>query len=464
MPFELKDYIGKKIHLTGIAGSMMGGIAGILLGHDIRVSGSYPIENRTLTDLRKLGASVKGTYHKDHIFDQDLLVHTPDITDDNPELMEAKRRGIPLMERSELLGGLLKSFRHSVGVAGTHGKTSTVSILASIALSAGHDPTVLAGDRIPPMDSTFRAGSSEILLLETPEDNAAFLAFPPEIAVILNVEDDHGGGFSSLSEVKRAFVSYAALVPADGLIIANADDPDVHEVLQHAPAQVVTFGIERGDLVAENIVYDGCGRASFDVLDRGRYLFNVQLPLSGSYSVYNALAAITAARALDIPSDEILKGLLSIKGVDRRLQTIGTVNGLTFIDDYGHHPTEIRLTLESLKYYEHSRLIVCIQPQSYGRLSKFFDDFVSLFDEIDLLILLPVHGRQGEEELTSSEKLGDAIRKRHLMPTFNALNYEDAANLVLKSARPGDPVLLTGSDEVTKIHELIEAHWKIIKS
>lgn len=463
MSFDLKDYRDRKIHMTGIGGPMMSGIAGILMNKGLKVSGSHFAETRALQELRRLGASVKGTYHEDHIHDQVLIVHGEGVAADNPELVRARKQAIPLMKHTELLGGLMENFSHSTGIAGTHGKTSTVSILTTIALTAGLDPTVLAGDRIPPMDSTFRTGSSQIMIVESDEDREAFLSFPPRIAVLLNVEEDHIESFQDLAAVKDAFGRYAALIPEDGLIIANADDPEISDVLKNARARITTFGQEQGDLRARNVLYDGKGQAAFDVMDQGEFLFTVQLPLAGSYSVYNALAAIAAAKALNVPPDKIREGLLALKGVPRRIQTIGQVNGITFVDDYGHHPTEIRLTLESLKNLDHGRLVVAVQPRSYKRLEHFFDDFVPLFDEIDLLILLPVYDREAEEGDFSSERLGDAIRKRFLVPCFNALDFVDAANLVLQGAKPGDLVLLTGSNEVSRIHELIEANWEIVK-
>lgn len=464
MSFAKNDYKKIKIHMTGILYPMMPGLAGILMNKGFTVSRSHSAETRALLYLRRMGASVKGTYHRDHIYNQDLVVYGEGIREDNPELIRAREMGIPLIQHTELLGLLMERFGHTVGIAGAHGKTSAVSILTALTLGAGLNPTVLAGDRIPPRDSTFLAGSSEIMIVEADEDQEAFLAYPPRIAVLLNVEEDHLESYPDLTAVKDAFARYLALVPKEGLIIANADDPALKEILQGVPTPVLTFGQKAGDLRATHVVFDSLGRPAFDLVERGELLFHVHLPLSGSYSVYNALAAIASARALKLPLENIRQGLLTLQGVPRRLQILGEVHGITFVDDYGHHPTEIRLTLESMKNLKHRRLIAVVQPLGYRRLEYFFNEFLLLFDKIDFLVLLPVYDRRGVAGDFSSERLGEAIRSRFQVPCFNALDPVDAANLILQNSLPGDLVLLSGSHEVTIIHELIEANWQSQKN
>lgn len=462
MSFDLKEYKGKKVHMIGIGGSMMSGIAGILLNNGVQVTGSDFQETKALDQVRRMGGSVKGGHHRDNIYDQDLVIYTAAIKEDNPELVRARELGIPVMTRSAFLGHLLKNFKLSVGIAGTHGKTSTSSILTSIAMEAGLDPTVLIGAHVPLIDSNYRVGASEVLVVESCEYQRSFLDFPPHIAVILNVEEDHVDIYKDLDEVKAAFRQYVFEVPADGFVIANADEASVMDVVAAAPAKVITFGINAGDIRAANIRMDNLGRAHFDVLDNGRPLFSVGLPVPGTFNIYNALAATAAGLALGADPQDIRRGLLKYTGVDRRLQELGTINGIRFIDDYGHHPTEVRVTMDTILHYDYEKLIVVEQPHTFSRLNRFFDDFVPLFDQADLLILLPVYAaREKDTGLTSSDKLGDAIRARHQVLCINAKDYEDAANLILARATPGDLVLLIGAGEGYKIYDLLKANEEL---
>lgn len=448
--------------MIGIGGSMMSGIAGILLNNGVQVTGSDFQETKALDQVRRMGGSVKGGHHRDNIYDQDLVIYTAAIKEDNPELVRARELGIPVMTRSAFLGHLLKNFKLSVGIAGTHGKTSTSSILTSIAMEAGLDPTVLIGAHVPLIDSNYRVGASEVLVVESCEYQRSFLDFPPHIAVILNVEEDHVDIYKDLDEVKAAFRQYVFEVPADGFVIANADEASVMDVVAAAPAKVITFGINAGDIRAANIRMDNLGRAHFDVLDNGRPLFSVGLPVPGTFNIYNALAATAAGLALGADPQDIRRGLLKYTGVDRRLQELGTINGIRFIDDYGHHPTEVRVTMDTILHYDYEKLIVVEQPHTFSRLNRFFDDFVPLFDQADLLILLPVYAaREKDTGLTSSDKLGDAIRARHQVLCINAKDYEDAANLILARATPGDLVLLIGAGEGYKIYDLLKANEEL---
>ncbi len=462
MSFDLKEYKGKKVHMIGIGGSMMSGIAGILLNNGVQVSGSDFQETKALDKVRRMGASVKGGHHKDNIYDQDLVIYTAAIKEDNPELVSAREKGIPVLTRSQFLGQLLKNFKLSVGIAGTHGKTSTSSIMTSIALEAGLDPTVLIGAHVPLIDSNYRVGSSEVIVVESCEYQRSFLDFPPHIAVILNVEEDHVDIYKDLDEVKAAFRQYVSEVPSDGFVIANADEPSVMDVVSAANASIITFGINAGDVRAQNIVMDNLGRAAFEVVQDGAALFHVHLPVPGTFNVYNALAAAAAGLALGAQPADIRRGLLKYSGVDRRLQELGTINGIRFIDDYGHHPTEVRVTMETILHYDYEHLIVVEQPHTFSRLNRFFDDFVPLFDQADLLILLPVYAaREKDTGLTSSDKLGDAVRARHEVLCINAKDYEDAANLILQRAVPGDLVLLIGAGEGYKVFDLLKANEEL---
>lgn len=462
MAFDLQEYKGKKVHIIGIGGSMMSGIAGILLDNGVRVSGTDQEESKTLNWVRRMGASVKGGHHEDYVYDQDLVIYSAAVAQDHPELRKARQLKIPTMTRSEFLGYLLKNFSQSVGIAGTHGKTSTTALLTSITMEAGLDPTVLIGAHVPLLDSNYRVGKSEVMVVESCEYQRSFLDFPPHIAVLLNIEEDHVDTYRDLEEIRQAFRQYVLKVPPNGRIIANADDPDVMAVAADAPAGVLTFGIDAGEIRARSISMDNMGRATFDLLRGEELLFNIHLPIPGIFNIYNALAAAAAALTLGVGSDAIRRGLLGYQGVDRRLQELGTLNEVRFIDDYGHHPTEVRVTIETVLHYDYKKLIVLMQPLTYSRLHHFMDDFVPLFDKADLTILLPVYtSREVDTGLTSSNVLGDAIRARSTVECVNAESYEDAANLILQRANPGDIVLSIGGGEGYKVYDLLEINEEI---
>lgn len=464
MSFDLKQYAGKKVHIIGIGGSMMSGIAGILLDNGVKVSGSDQEESKTLDKVRKMGASVKGGHHEDYVYDQDLVIYSAAVKQDHPELTKAKKLGIQTMTRSQFLGGLLKNFHHSVGISGTHGKTSTTALLTAVAMEAKLDPTVLIGAPVPLIDSNYRVGGSEVMVVESCEYERSFLDFPPRIAVLLNIEEDHVDTYKNLDEIIAAFHQYAASVPGDGRIIANSDDKDVMRAVEGVSAKLITFGIESGDLRAQNITMDHNGRPSFDVVKGDEHLFSLSLPIPGRFNVYNALAAMAAAMVLGADLLSVQRGLLGYSGVARRLEELGTVEGVRFIDDYGHHPTEVRVTIETVLHYDYERLIVLMQPLTYSRLHHFMDDFAPLFDKADLLILLPVYTSRetaADTRITSSDKLGDNVRVRNTVECINASDYEDAANLILLRSKPGDLVLSIGGGEGYKVFDLLKANEEL---
>lgn len=456
LSFDLQEYKGKKVHIIGIGGSMMSGIAGILLENGIRVSGTDQEESKTLDWVRRLGASVKGGHHRDYVYDQDLVIYSGAVKSDHPELVRARELGIPTMTRSQFLGSLLKNFDQSVGIAGTHGKTSTTALLTAITMESGLDPTVLIGAHIPRLDANFRVGRSEVMVVESCEYQRAFHDFPPQVAVILNIEEDHLDAYKDLAEISQAFHQYAASVPATGTVIANCEDPEVMAAVADIPARLLTFGIDSGEIHARDITMDSTGRATFEVIAHDRPLFSIRLPIPGRFNIYNALAATTAALTLGIEAHDIRLGLESYKGVDRRLQELGVIRGVRFIDDYGHHPTEVRVTLETVRHYPCEKLIVLMQPLTYHRLHHFMKTFAELFDEANLVILLPVYtSREPDTGLTSSQVLGDEIRARNTVECINAEDYEDAANLILQRANAGDIVLSIGGGEGYKVFDLL---------
>ena len=349
------------VHFIGIGGISMSGLAEILLKEGFPVSGSDSHASALTEHLERAGARICiGQAASNIPEDCKLVVYTAAIHPDNPEYREAKRRGVPMLSRAELLGQLMRNYQTSIAVAGTHGKTTTTSMIASILLEEDADPTISVGGILPSIGGNIRVGGSEVFLTEACEYTNSFLHFFPTIGIILNIEEDHMDFFKDLNDIRRSFRRFAELLPVEGLLIINSDIPDYEEITEGLTCRVVTFGSSPdADYRAENTAYDTFGHPSFDLIrkiekDGRRPRFSLKVP--GEHNVCNALASIALADALRIPEAAVEKGLLSFTGTDRRFQYKGEVNGVTIIDDYAHHPTEIRATLHAAAHYPHREL------------------------------------------------------------------------------------------------------------
>jgi UDP-N-acetylmuramate--alanine ligase len=457
MSFDFRDYQGKKVHFIGIGGVSMSGLAAVLLNNHIEVSGSDFKESPALDRLRKKGARIILGHHKENITDQDLVVYTAAIREDNEELMEARRRGVRTLDRAEFLGHLMKNFRNSIAVSGTHGKTSTTSMLSSIAMNSTMDPTILVGGELPLINGNFRIGNSDLFITEACEYKGSFLKFPAQTALILNVEADHLDYYRDLQHVLDTFKSYITLVPKDGTVVANADDPHMDYILEGAEPRVITFGINKGDLRAKDITYDAKGRGSFRAYLRGEFLVAVTLSVPGEFNILNALGAIGASLAAGIPLESIRKGLDAFSGVNKRFQLLFTEKEITVIDDYAHHPGEIRASLDTAKKMDYNHLHVVFQPHTYTRTKSLFGEFAESFDRVDNLVLLDIYAaREPDTGLVTSEELGDAIRERQTVNVVNMHTFEDAADYLMGVLEPRDIVITMGAGESVRVAELLK--------
>lgn len=458
MSFSIDEYKGKKVHIIGIGGSMMSGIAGILLNNGIEVTGSDNKESKITKKLKNDGAKIYIGHKEENIVDQDLLVYSAAIKDDNSEIVKAKELNIPMMTRSVFLGHLMNNFNNSIGISGTHGKTSTTSMITSIAMKANLDPTVLLGAHVPLIDSNYRIGHSDLIVVESCEFKRSFLDFPPKFGIILNIEEDHLDYYKDLEDIKSAFIKYIEEIPQDGYVIACADDKNVLDVLNHDKVHKhVTFGIENGQYRAKNISKDKKDRPIFDVYENDKKLFTIHMPIPGKFNIYNVLAAIISMRLLNVKDEDIIEGVELYKGVDKRLQELGTINNVRYINDYGHHPTEVRVTIETVLEYNYNRLFVVMQPLTYSRLHIFFDDFSKLYDKADFLYTLPVFpSREVDTGLVSSTELADAVKKRDTVKVFDFLDFESCANALIENTKENDIVLLIGGGEPELIFDIIK--------
>jgi UDP-N-acetylmuramate--alanine ligase len=450
------------IHFVGIGGSGMGGIAEVLLNLGYRVQGSDLKPNSVTARLAGMGASIHYGHRAENTANADVVVVSSAVASDNPEVAAAQARRVPVVPRAEMLGELMR-FRESVAVAGTHGKTTTTSLVSSILAEGGLDPTFVIGGLLKSAGSNARLGAGRYLVAEADESDASFLHLQPVIAIITNIDNDHlgthGGDFGKLCQ---SFVSFLHNLPFYGLAVLCHDDEQLRRLLPEVGRPTQTYGLGDGaDVQARDIVRDG-SRTHFKVTRTGRAgQLSVTLNLPGLHSVRNALAAITVATELDVPDAAIQRALESFQGIERRMQLIGEVHSagvnLTIVDDYGHHPTELEATMEALRQaYAGRRLVLAFQPHRYTRTRDLLDDFARVLSAADVLLITDVYAA-GEAPIkgADSRAICRAIRSRgKLEPIFVGAADTMGAALV-DVVRDGDLVVTMGAGHIGAIaHEL----------
>ena len=397
------------IHFIGIGGISMSGLAEILSEEHFTVSGSDAKESDLTRHLEHLGIKVYYGQTAANITDDiDLVVYTAAIHEGNPEFACAREKGIPMMPRAELLGQIMDNYRNSIAVAGTHGKTTTTSMISQILLAAKCDPTITVGGILKALDGNLRVGKSDFFLSEACEYTNSFLHFYPKYSIILNIEAEHLDFFKDIQDIRHSFHQFASNTREDGAIIINGDIPDYTEITAGLKPQVITFGLSDScTFHPADITFDEKACASFTAMKGQEALMKVTLHVPGMHNVSNALAAIATADDLGLAADAVAKGLSDFGGADRRFQYKGCVDGVTIIDDYAHHPTEIRATLTAAKNYPHKRLVLCFQPHTYSRTASLYDEFAKSFVGVNAVFAPIYAARETNEWGVTSEKLAE---------------------------------------------------------
>ena len=429
----------------------MSGIAKILLNNGIRVSGSDMTESDSVCELRELGAEIKIGHNKENITNQDMVVFTSAVHDDNPEIIAAKEKGIELIDRATMLGLIMKDYKNAISVAGTHGKTTATSMFAYILLEAQTDPTIMVGGKLDGLDGNLRIGKSDYFITETCEYMRNFLKFFPSVAVILNVEEDHLDYYKDIDDIIDAFTSFCNLVPEDGIIVVNGENENSVKSARDAKAKVYTFGFDGADFSAKNITYSQYGYPSFDIYENDELVLSLNLSVVGIHNVLNATACALAATKMGIDKAAIKKGLEAFTGTKRRFEKKGFVNGALVIDDYAHHPTEISATIKALKNVNHNREWCIFQPHTYTRTISLLDDFAKALSEIENVIITDIFAaREKDTGIVHSKDLADKIEGAVYIKEF-----EDIAKYIKENASDGDIVLTMGAGNVCDIGNLI---------
>ncbi|WP_035292731.1 UDP-N-acetylmuramate--L-alanine ligase [Clostridium sp. KNHs214] len=454
MSFDFIQDKHKKVHFIGIGGISMSGLAEILIKNGFKVSGSDRSSSPITEKLESMGVEIFYGHKSENIKDADLIVFTAAISSDNPEIIKAKELNMPLMDRAEFLGNIMKGHKYNVAVSGTHGKTTTTSMMSHILLEANVDPTILVGGQLEAINGNVRTGESEYFLTEACEYKASFLKFFPYIGVILNIEEDHLDFYRDLEEIKNTFLKFISLIPDDGYLVANYDDPVTAEICKQTNCNILSFGINNGDVRAKNIHFDKNGCPSFKVFKENTELFTINLNVPGTHNILNALASICAGLCLNIPYDSILKGIESFKGTHRRFEIKGVKNGVTVIDDYAHHPTEIKAALNATKNYPHNKIYCVFQPHTYTRTISLFNNFAESFFNCDELILADIYAaREKDPGNISSQMLSDKINEKGVKCS-NIHNFEDIVAYLQPILCTGDILLTVGAGDIFKVGEI----------
>lgn len=445
--------------MIGIGGSSMSGLARMLFEKGYAVSGSDQLETYTTKGLRALGIHVAIGHDERHVRGADLVVYTIAIAEDNVERAEARRLRIPQMERASLLGQLMDGYHTAVGVCGTHGKTTTTSMIAQILMAAESDPTIHIGGSFDVIGGNVRAGDGDIFLTEACEFNLSFLQLNPTVAVITNIDEDHLDFFRDLDGIQSAFGSFLSLVPPDGFAVGNGDDERVRSLLKTLACNIVTFGMDASsDVYPEHLVYNEFGCGNFDIVCRGETLGHVTLQIAGAFNVSNALAAIACAVALGLDTAAACGALSEFKGAHRRFELTGVIDGVKLYHDYGHNPVEMRNVLSIAKLQPHNRLWAVMQPHTYSRVKNMLPQYFTCTQAADITLVTDIYAaREKDFGDIRAEQIVDGML-RHGLQAIHTPTFADTEAHLRAHWQPGDLVLTMGCGNINQLNEQINEH------
>lgn len=449
----------KKVYMIGIGGISMSGIAEILKNWGLEVCGSDITDSDIIQNLRNNGIDITIGHNVNAVSNADLVVYTAAVKHDDPELLEAIRLNIPTIERKDLVGELTKAFSESICISGTHGKTTTSSMISVCFLNALLDPTIQIGAILNKINGNYKIGNSEYFILEACEYSESFLKFFPKTEIILNIDNDHLDYFKTFENIKNAFIKYVKLLDSKGLLVLNGDDENCLDLQKYTDCTIITYGINNSasNFVAKNISFDENGFSEFDVYFDNNFYGHIKLSIAGKHNILNALACICVCDYYGISFDVIKNSLLEFTGADRRLEFKGYFNDVAVFDDYGHHPTEIVATANAIKNKKYNESWVIFQPHTYSRTKNLLDDFVEALINFDHIIVTDIYAAREVNIFNISSK--DLVNRiNELYPNSNALyiqNFDDIVKFVHSNVKNNDLVLTLGAGTVTEIGAMI---------
>ncbi|MGL5258620.1 MAG: UDP-N-acetylmuramate--L-alanine ligase [Lachnospiraceae bacterium] len=443
------------IYFIGIGGISMSGLAHILHKRNFKISGSDGTKSELTNELEKEGVTIYYAQRKENISPSfDLIVYTAAIKEDHPEYIAALEQNIPMISRAQLLGQLMDNYKNSIAVSGTHGKTTTTSMISEILLAADVDPTLSIGGILNSIGGNIRIGNSEYFLTEACEYTNSFLNFNPKIGIILNIEEDHLDFFKDIEEIRSSFLQFAQRIPQEGMLIINGEIDSFEEITNTLHCTIITYGFNETDTYyATDISYNTLGHPSFFVTGPNFTNYPFTLSVPGMHNISNALAAIAMSSQLGFPLDTIYEGLKGFVGTKRRFEFKGMLGGVTIVDDYAHHPTEIDATLSAIKNYDHARCFCVFQPHTYTRTKSFLKEFAISLSKADVVILTDIYAARETDTLGISSK--DLQNEIHSLGKDCYLfhSFDEIENFILENCSTGDLLITMGAGDVVKLGE-----------
>ena len=456
MEINIKDY--KHIYMVGIGGISMSGIAVILKKWDYTVSGSDGVKSNQTDWLEENGIKVNIGQVKENITeDIDLIVYTAAVKQDNPELVRAKELNIPTVERGMFLGELTKLFKDTIGIAGTHGKTSTTSMVASAFLEAEYDPSIQIGAILKAIDGNYRVGNSDYFIIEACEYCDSYLNFHQRSAIVLNIDNDHLDYFGNIDNIVKSFQKYVSMLPEDGYLVLNRDDERCYDLRNNTKANVITVGsTSDADWHYDNVTFDDDGYPTYDVYKKDECVGSITLRVAGMHNVSNSLACVALCDAYGISVDTVAKALIKFDGASRRLERKGELNGAKVYDDYGHHPTEIMATVKGIKNKKYNESWVVFEPHTYSRLVEHLNEFALALVHFDHIIITDIYAARevntyGIKEQDLMDKLKELGKE-----SIHISNHDEILEYLKDNVKENDLILTLGAGNVTKIADKIK--------
>lgn len=453
---DIKKY--KNIHMIGIGGVSMSGIAAILKNWGFTVTGSDWAKSETTDKLNELGIKVTIGHNLEDVANSNIVVYSAAIKEDDPEMIEAKKLNIPTIERADFLGELTRCYKDTICVSGTHGKTTTTSMISLCFLEALKDPSIQVGAYLKQLNGNYKVGNSEHFIIEACEYVESFLKFSPKAEVILNIDNDHLDYFKNFENIKNAFVKYVKLLPNDGILILNADDANCLDLAKYTNVIPITYGIQNksADFYAKNIIFDNDGFAEFDVYHKDKLLDTMKLSIPGIHNVLNALSCIALCTQYGIKKTAIKSALLKFTGAHRRFELKGKIdNKVSVYDDYGHHPTEILATAKSLSHKKYNHSWVVFQPHTYSRTKNLLEDFANSLLNFDNVIVLDIYAAREKNtyNITSKDLVNHLIsigKDAKYIPDF-----KECVSYIKNNVKENDIVITLGAGTVTEIGPML---------
>lgn len=459
----LQSLTGSKVHMVGIGGISMSGLCEILQSLGIQVTGSDEKSSPIIERLKMKNIPVFLKQEPANITDQSLVVYTAAMNEHHPELEAAREKGIPVIDRATLLGEIMKMYEMPIAVSGTHGKTTTTSMISSCLMEAGKDPTIHIGGILDAIGGTTRVGGQRFFVAEACEYKDSFLKFHPYMGIILNIDTDHLDYFRDLEHICESFSRFASQISPDGVLIGNADDERVSKLIDQVNCRVITYGLTspKASWTARNISFDENGCASFRVVHNKKSVQRIKLSVPGLQNVSNSLACYAACHTLGIPAEAISLGLKKFSGTHRRFEHKGMVDGIRVVDDYAHHPTEVMATLKAARSCARGKILCVFQPHTYSRTYELMDEFSKAFTMADKVYLTDIYAaREKDTGLVHSSQLADRINQTMHNAVYVA-SFKEAVDQLIRDSSPGDMILTMGAGDVDHVGELFLQEKKI---